>query len=268
MKILIKYSIHFRKEFYDAISQASGSNAMRRNSKPFKRSRLTKLSSITDSESSDEFNAIDRFGSIKSICSDSAATEKSITPSEADAKLKPNFSASSLIHKVATKESMISRTSRATAPMPISRETPCTIDTLILVVHGGNVTCTDTSKKSDFSNFKATMQSVIKGNYHGFESRIAYRLVACEPICKEALLRLTSCSPVASHEHGWRGDQQELAETSADAFALHENLPFSTIPLLVNANSAQYQENLLQFTRDCNRVYREFLVGNSKFVDF
>jgi hypothetical protein len=55
----------------------------------------------------------------------------------------------------------------------------------------GNVTCTDTSKMSDFSNFKSTMESIIKSNYSNLYGRIAYRLVKCEPICKEALIKLS-----------------------------------------------------------------------------
>jgi len=66
------------------------------------------------------------------------------------------------------------------------------IDTLILVVHGGNVTCTDTSKKSDFSNFKSNMETIMKTNYSNLYGRIAMRLVACEPICKEALFKVAA----------------------------------------------------------------------------
>ncbi len=69
---------------------------------------------------------------------------------------------------------------------------PNQIDTLILVVHGGNVTCTDTSKKSDFSNFKANMETIIKTNFSNLNGRIAMRLVACEPICKDALFKLAA----------------------------------------------------------------------------
>ena len=66
------------------------------------------------------------------------------------------------------------------------------IDTLILVVHGGNVTCTDTSKINDFSNFKSTMNNVIKSHYGNLYGSFAFRLVACEPICKNSLLNLAS----------------------------------------------------------------------------
>jgi hypothetical protein len=64
------------------------------------------------------------------------------------------------------------------------------IDLLMIVVHGGNVTCTDTSKQSDFTNFKTTLENLLKMNYSQFLNRIAYRLVACEPICKDALIKL------------------------------------------------------------------------------
>ena len=65
------------------------------------------------------------------------------------------------------------------------------VDTLIIVVHGGNVTCTDTSKQSDFINFKTTLETIMRANYGG-GSRIAYRLVACGQICKEALIKLAT----------------------------------------------------------------------------
>jgi hypothetical protein len=66
------------------------------------------------------------------------------------------------------------------------------VEILIIVVHGGNVTCTDMSKQSDFTNFRTTMDRVIRANHEGFSSRIAYRLVACEPICKDALIKLAT----------------------------------------------------------------------------
>lgn len=56
----------------------------------------------------------------------------------------------------------------------------------------GNVTCTDTSKQSDFSNFKSSMESVIKSNYPHLQGRIAYRLVTCDSICKDALVKLAA----------------------------------------------------------------------------
>ena len=66
------------------------------------------------------------------------------------------------------------------------------IDTLILVVHGGNVTCTDTSKKNDFSNFKSTMNAVINAHYGHLCGRFAFRLVACEQICKNSLISIAA----------------------------------------------------------------------------
>jgi hypothetical protein len=58
--------------------------------------------------------------------------------------------------------------------------------------HVGNITCTDTSKKSDFSNFKSTMETVMKSQYKHICGSIAYRLVVCESICKEALMKLAA----------------------------------------------------------------------------
>ena len=53
-----------------------------------------------------------------------------------------------------------------------------------------------------------------------------------------------------------------FAETSAEVFALNENLPFCTIPLLLQANKTNYKTQVSKFTRACNQVYQEFL--NSK----
>jgi hypothetical protein len=66
------------------------------------------------------------------------------------------------------------------------------VDVLIIVVHGGNVTCTDTSKQSDFINFKTTLDNIIKANHGGSSTRVAYRLITCEPICKDALIKLAT----------------------------------------------------------------------------
>lgn len=65
-------------------------------------------------------------------------------------------------------------------------------DILMLIVHGGNVTCTDTSKQNDFSNFKTTMETVIKTHYSQFNGRIAFRLVSCDSIIKDCLLELSA----------------------------------------------------------------------------
>jgi len=250
-------------EFFDAISQVSGSY-----SKPnFKRSRLIKLSSITDSESSaDDANLLsEKYGSSKSIRSEinnkSSACE---TRNENFESIKANASASSYTQKI-SKSKITSNKENVFFSNKNNNHQHSQIDTLVLIAHGGNITCTDTSKKSDFLNFKSTIDSVCNQHYPGVNERIAYRLVTLEPICKEALLRLASCSPVASNEQCWQADEQDLAETSASAFALHENIPFSTIPLLLTANETQYRENLSKFIQDCNNVYREFLVLNPAF---
>ena len=146
--------------------------------------------------------------------------------------------------------------SKSTATRPNNL---CKIDTLILVVHGGNITCTDASKTTDFQHLKSTMESLVRIHYSGFSERIAYRLVACESICKEALVTLSTLSPIASEPIvSWK-DNDNFAERSAEAFSLNENLPFSTIPLLLTADQSKYKENLVKFVRQCNKVYNEFL---------
>lgn len=136
------------------------------------------------------------------------------------------------------------------------------IETLILVVHGGNVTCTDTSKSSDFMHFKSTMEALVKAQYSNFNERIAYRLVSCESICKEALIMLSTLSSIANEPIVTWNDSDSFAEQSAEAFSLNENLPFGTIPLLISANQTKYKENLTKFTKECNKVYNEFINSN------
>ena len=55
------------------------------------------------------------------------------------------------------------------------------------------------------------------------------------------------------------GDEEE--EEFAEVFALHENLPFSTLPLLALANSSAYRSVLLEAVHASNRVYRKFLAS-------
>jgi hypothetical protein len=54
-------------------------------------------------------------------------------------------------------------------------------------------------------------------------------------------------------------EEDDISETAADVFSLHENVQFNTLPLLALANQAQYRSNLLKFTRECNKIYQEFL---------
>ena len=54
-------------------------------------------------------------------------------------------------------------------------------------------------------------------------------------------------------------DNDSFAEQSADAFSLNENLPFSTIPLLILADKKKHKETLNKFIKECNRVYNEFV---------
>ncbi len=39
---------------------------------------------------------------------------------------------------------------------------------------------------------------------------------------------------------------------------LFENIPFSTLPLFVCSNRADYGDKISKFTRDCNKAYKEF----------
>jgi hypothetical protein len=70
-----------------------------------------------------------------------------------------------------------------------------------------------------------------------------------------------SLSPVANEPTlSWNDcASDDFAETSASVFALHENLPFTTLPLLAIANQSQYRERLGKFIKDCNQIYNEFI---------
>lgn len=141
------------------------------------------------------------------------------------------------------------------------------IETLILIVHGGNVTCTDTSKSSDFMHFKSTMESLIKLHYSSCSDLIAYRLVACEQICKESLITLSTLSPITneSNSASWK-DNGSFAEQSAEAFSLNENMPFNTIPLLISANQTKYKHSLDHFIKECNKIYNEFINSTEGYM--
>jgi len=54
----------------------------------------------------------------------------------------------------------------------------------------------------------------------------------------------------------------EPAEETASIVALHENLPFSTLPLLALADPHNHRTRLANFVRECNRVYHDFLASN------
>lgn len=166
------------------------------------------------------------------------------------------------VHKCSSLSSLPNQRHSASPTKSINRPNNLSkIDTLVLVVHGGNITCTDASKSTDFIHFKSTIESMVRNNYSNFSDRIAYRLVSCDPICKESLMMLSTLSPIAAGEPvtSWN-DKNNFAERSAaEAFSLNENLPFSTIPLLISANQVKYKENLIKFVRQCNKIYNEFL---------
>ncbi len=54
----------------------------------------------------------------------------------------------------------------------------------------------------------------------------------------------------------------EPAEETASIVALHENLPFSTLPLIALADHHQHRMRLVDFIRECNRVYHDFLASH------
>ena len=138
---------------------------------------------IEDDNQSQNSN-LDEFYDAVSINSNLNLTEnKKISSSKAEKR--------QLSLKVTKKKLTKSITSSTSSLISYKVKSKCKFDTLILVVHGGNVTCTDTSKQNDFSIFKSTMESVIKDNYGHIFNKIAFRLVSCNPICQDALLKLS-----------------------------------------------------------------------------
>ena len=212
----------------------------------------------SENENNDYLSS-DLYGSTKSIESNESQNEQTNSFIRTQESYNSNRSftlhkningTTSLVHQISDNNKMI------------HQKTTSTVDTLILVVHGGNITCTDTSKKSDFINFKSTMESVIKQHYYELSEQIAYRLVSCDSICKEALINLSSCNPVACvqpNSMSWEIKESDIVETCAGVFGQNENLPFSTIPLLITANQTKYRESVDKFTKDCNKVYHEFM---------
>ena len=103
------------------------------------------------------------------------------------------------------------------------------------------------------------MDSLLKSQHNSCQEKIIYRLVSCDAICKEALITLSTLSPIANEPTmAWK-ENENFAEQSADAFSLNENLPFSTIPFLILADKKKYKQILNKFIKECNRVYNEFI---------
>jgi hypothetical protein len=111
----------------------------------------------------------------------------------------------------------------------------------------------------DFQNLKSKMDSLLKSQHNSCREKLIYRLVSCDEICKEALITLSTLSPIANEPSTAWKENGNFAEQSADAFSLNENLPFNTIPLLILANKKKYKEMLNKFIKECNRVYNEFV---------
>ncbi|CAF0717992.1 unnamed protein product [Brachionus calyciflorus] len=122
-------------------------------------------------------------------------------------------------------------------------------DTLILIAHAGNVTCTEISSESDLIKFKSTM-NMVRENYPQCNNRIYYRLVNCDQICKEALLQLSMLSGSSSND--------SLTDDSV-LTTIHDNIPYNTLPLLINQN--KYKESLKKFIGECNSVYSKLLAS-------
>lgn len=248
-------------EFYDAISQASMSFSF----KSIASDGLPKLHNNNKLNAKTP-NKKQRFITrIKERARQADKNNKKITTNETkiDIEPQPQQQRQSSI-KIQSKGSIKSKQS-----LPAAGQ----IDTLILVVHGGNVTCTDTSKSNDFCNFKSTMTNVIQSNYSHLLGRFAFRLVACESICKQALVNLAALSPVVNDNQRecWSSAYQDGstdltndlllngAGGECDVFSLHENVQFSALPLLAMANQTQYRISMSKFTKEANKIYAEFL---------
>lgn len=243
-------------EFYDAISQASFNLSTNTNESiettSSSRRRLSKSKAFIHGSSTKKPRSKQRSGSHDN--------EQQLLAGKQKSEIER------VLQRAAANEPKLSSNSGSFKSQHRSHNDRSRIDTLVLVAHGGNVTCTDTLKASDLANFKSTMESVAKKSHEALFNRMAYRLVPCESICHEALQKLSTLSPVASDTTTLSlnndDDMGRGESSSASVFALHENLPFNTLPLLMLANQAKYREKVARFIQDCNKVYNEFLNSN------
>lgn len=145
-------------------------------------------------------------------------------------------------------------TIHSSSSSPDSHQTNlCPINTLMIVLHGGNVLDVGnevtSSKLLDINTFHSTLNSVIGQHYTHLTNRIAVRLVPCPPICLDSLLVLSSLSPYGV---------QSNSPTTGTSGHKFESISVGALPLFA-VSSDEYQDHVMNVITLCNKVYSEFI---------
>ncbi|CAK8679942.1 unnamed protein product [Clavelina lepadiformis] len=142
-------------------------------------------------------------------------------------------------------ENQISIESDVLDQVVTSDPTPCKIDIVFLILHGGNGLESSqqglrSTKQSDLNTLQTTFESVINAHYKAAMGRIAMRLVACPQVCNEAYQLLQNLSPFG-HDNDM---EQTLSSSMISLFA---------------TSSSTYLDMVHSLATSCNLVYNSFL---------
>lgn len=139
-----------------------------------------------------------------------------------------------------------SRDSPPGSPSPHS----CATSVLILVFHAGS--CLDassdlTAKKSDVTTFRGAMESVARQHYPSLVGHFVIKVVACPPVCTDALGILSSLSPYSFDTSPSQIDLPNLTD-----------IPIGAIPLLTTCTQ-DFVDAVNRAVGQANHVYADFL---------
>nr|CFW94244.1 Eka-PI transferase 1 protein [Euperipatoides kanangrensis] len=130
----------------------------------------------------------------------------------------------------------------------------CSTTMLLIVLHGGSLLDPGSdlaSKKADIVTLRSTFDSIMRAHYPAMLGHLVIRLVACPPICSDALCILTSLSPYSFDV------VSSTTDTSA-ASVTYDSIPLGALALFATA-SPDYQEMVTKIISSANHVYHEFL---------
>lgn len=126
----------------------------------------------------------------------------------------------------------------------------CATSILLLVFHAGS--CLDSSsdlisKKSDITTLSGAMETVARQHYPSLVGRFVIKLVACPPVCTDALGILSSLSPYSFDTSPSQVDLPNLTE-----------IPIGAIPLLTVCTQ-DFVDATNRTIAQANQIYAEFL---------
>ncbi|XP_076344495.1 protein retinal degeneration B-like isoform X3 [Tachypleus tridentatus] len=128
----------------------------------------------------------------------------------------------------------------------------CSTTVLIMVFHCGSVLDTGTdpsSKKSDISTFRSTLENLVRQHYPMLVNHIAIRLIPCPAVCSEPLAVLSSLSPYSF----------QSSPSAIDGISrTYDAVPLGCMPLFA-LSSPEYQEYVSRAVAAANQTYHEFL---------